>query len=163
MEKNKNAFTIRRAIEKDVPAIANLLLQVAAVHHEGRPDLFKAGARKYTDGELLEIIADDARPVFVAEMASGEIAGHAFCVFEQHKDSGALTDIKTLYIDDICVDKNKRRTGAGQALYRFVLDFARAQGCYNVTLNVWSCNTEALAFYTSMGLSVQKQGMEQIL
>ena len=163
MEENKNVFTIRRAEEKDVPAIAALLLQVAAVHHEGRPDLFKAGARKYTDSELCEIIKDDARPVFVAELPSGEIAGHAFCVFEEHVGSSVLADIKTLYIDDICVDERKRRTGAGQALYRFVLDFARAEGCYNVTLNVWSCNTKALAFYKAMGLSVQKQGMEQIL
>ena len=163
MEENKNVFTIRRAEEKDVPAIAGLLLQVAAVHHEGRPDLFKAGARKYTDEELIEIFKDDARPVFVAELPSGEIAGHAFCVFEDHAGSGVLTDIKTLYIDDICVDEKKRRTGAGQALYRFALDFARAQGCYNVTLNVWSCNTKALAFYKAMGLSIQKMGMEQIL
>ena len=163
MEKEKDTFTIRRAEEKDTPAIASLLLQVAAIHHEGRPDLFKAGTRKYTDSELAEILKDDARPVFVAELPSGEIAGYAFCVFQQHKGDNILTGIKTLYIDDLCVDEKKRGKGAGKALYRFALDFARRQGCYNVTLNVWSCNTKALAFYKAMGLSVQKQGMEQIL
>ena len=28
-----------------------------------------------------------------------------------------------------------------------VEDFAREKGCYNVTLNVWTCNPRAAAFY----------------
>ena len=162
MEEKEN-FLIRRAEEKDVPAIASLLLQIAAIHHEGRPDLFKPGARKYTDAELIEIIKDDVRPVFVAQEQSGEIAGYIFCIFQQHRGDNILTDIKTLYIDDLCVDEKKRGKGVGKALYRFALDFAGGLGCYNVTLNVWSCNKEAFAFYKAMGLAIQKQGMEQIL
>ena len=49
---------IRRAQEKDIPAIHDLLLQVLRVHHEGRPDLFKPEARKYTDDQLREILKD---------------------------------------------------------------------------------------------------------
>lgn len=40
---------IRRAEERDIPRIHELLAQVAQVHHTGRPDLFRAGGRKYTD------------------------------------------------------------------------------------------------------------------
>lgn len=153
---------IIRACSRHSDGINSLLRQVLEVHHKGRPDIFKGGVKKYTDAELSEILADDERPVFVA--AEGEkVLGYAFCILQQHKDNNILTDIKTLYIDDICVDENTRGTGVGKSLYEYVLDFAREKGCYNVTLNVWSCNEGAMKFYEKMGLLPQKVGMEKIL
>ncbi|MBW3089418.1 GNAT family N-acetyltransferase [Bifidobacterium miconisargentati] len=156
-------LTIRRATAADMPTIDDLLLQVAEVHHQGRPDLFKGGARKYTDDELAGILADDATPVFVAADADGRVLGYAFCIFQQHPGNHVLTDIKTLYIDDLCVDETARGMHVGSTLYRYVLDFARESGCYNATLNVWSCNPSAQAFYERMGLTPYRIGMEQIL
>ena len=148
---------IRRAEEKDIP-----LLQVNLVHHRGRPDLFRYG-RKYTDEELKSIIHDDARPILVAADEDDTVQGYAFCIFQQHRDSHILTDVRTLDIDDLCVEEKTRGQHIGSLLYRAVLDYARAHGCYNVTLNVWSCNESALRFYESMGLKPQKIGMETIL
>lgn len=153
---------IRRAENKDLESINKLLCQVLNVHHNGRPDIFKANAKKYTDSELVEIIADDKRPIFVAE-DDNEVLGYAFCVFQQYTSNNILTDIKTLYIDDLCVDETKRGKHIGKFLYEYVLNFAKEQECYNVTLNVWSCNESALKFYEKMGLSPQKIGMEKIL
>ena len=45
-------MVIRRAKEIDMEGINRLLRQVLMVHHKGRPDLFKANAKKYTDAEL---------------------------------------------------------------------------------------------------------------
>lgn len=156
-------MTIRRADVHDVEAIDRLLLQVLTVHHEGRPDLFKGGVKKYTDDELAVILQDDSRPVFVATDEAGEVAGYAFCLFEQHVDHNILTDVKTLYIDDLCVDEMRRGQHIGKALYEYVLAFAKECGCYNVTLNVWACNESALRFYEACGLTPQKIGMEKIL
>ena len=153
---------IRRAAEKDIPRLDALLLQVNLVHHRGRPDLFRYG-RKYTDEELKSIIHDDARPILVAADEDDTVQGYAFCIFQQHRDSHILTDVRTLYIDDLCVEEKTRGQHIGSLLYRAVLDYARAHGCYNVTLNVWSCNESALRFYESMGLKPQKIGMETIL
>ena len=61
------------------------------------------------------------------------------------------------------VDAAARGKGVGRALYHHVLDFARAEGCYNVTLNVWACNPGAQRFYEAMGMVPQKLGMETIL
>ena len=133
------------------------------VHHVGRPDLFKSGAKKYTDDELKVIIADDQRPIFTAVDEEGNVLGYAFCVFQQHIGSNIMTDIKTLYIDDLCVDETLRGRHIGRQLYDCVLDFAKESGCYNVTLNVWSCNEGAMRFYEKCGLRPQKVGMEVIL
>lgn len=154
---------IRRAEEKDAGGINKLLYQVLMVHHNGRPDLFKPGGKKYSDEQLIGIINDDQRPIFVAVDEKDDVIGYAFCIFQQHIDDNILTDIKTIYIDDLCVDENIRGRNIGRQLYEYVLNFAKETGCYNVTLNVWSCNTGAMKFYEKLGLKPQKVGMEVIL
>ena len=91
------------------------------------------------------------------------VLGYAFCVFQRHPNDNILTDIKTLYIDDLCVDETLRGQHIGSSLYRYVLDYAKKEGCYNLTLNVWECNQGAKRFYESCGLVPQKTGMEKIL
>lgn len=156
-------MTIRNARESDIPRLGELLCQVLDVHHTGRPDIFKAAARKYTDEELAHILRDENTPVFVAEDETKGVLGYAFCIFMQNKDHNILTDIKTLYIDDLCVDENARGGGIGRALYEHVLAFAKAAGCYNITLNVWACNESAMRFYERLGLLPQKTYLETIL
>ncbi len=155
-------MVIRRAKETDIDRISDLLSQVLSVHHKGRPDLFKAGTVKYQPEELAEIICDDSRPIFVAD-DGGAVKGYAFCILQQHKDDNILTDIKTLYIDDLCIDEACRGQHIGKSLYEYVLSYAKEIGCYNVTLNVWQLNESAMKFYEACGLSVQKIGMEKIL
>lgn len=153
---------IRRAAESDMEVINKLLYQVLKVHSDARPDLFKAGTKKYGDEELKAIIADDHRPIFVAEK-EGTVLGYAFCVHQQYIDNNNMTDIRTLYIDDLCVDETARNAHVGRQLYEYVLNFAREQGYYNVTLNVWADNGNAVKFYEKLGLKIQKIGMEKIL
>lgn len=156
-------MTIRNAQKSDIPAILRLLGQVLMVHHNGRPDLFKADCTKYTPEELASLLEDEARPVFAAFDDAGRMLGYAFCILQAHSGDNILTDIRTLYIDDLCVDEAARGQHVGTALYEYVLDYARAIGCYNVTLNVWTCNASAMKFYEAMGMAPQKIGMEQIL
>lgn len=153
---------IRRGEKRDMAGIARLLCQVLEIHHKGRPDLFKENVRKYTDEELEKLISDDEKPIFVA--AEGEhVLGYAFCRFLQQKNDNILTDIKSLYIDDLCVDETLRGRHIGRQLYEYVAEFAKQQKCYNLTLNVWECNPSAKRFYEKCGLTPQKTGMEKIL
>lgn len=154
---------IRRAKETDMSGINNLLRQVLMVHHNGRPDLFKANAKKYTDEQLAELIKDDTKPIFVCVDEEETVLGYAFCVWQQHINNEILTDIKTLYIDDLCVDETRRGQHIGKSLYEYVLAYAKENKFYNVTLNVWSLNESAMKFYEACGLVPQKIGMEHIL
>ena len=155
---------IRRAQEKDMDGINRLLMQVLMVHHKGRPDLFQGGhTKKYTDEQLKKIIHDDTTPILTAVDEQDQVLGYAFCIFKQFFNDNILTDIKTLYIDDLCVDEKLRGKNIGKQIYEEVLKFARENGCYNVTLNVWTCNEGAMRFYEKCGLKPQKIGMETIL
>ena len=153
---------IRRAKDSDIEKIKDLLSQVLEVHHRGRPDVFKSGCRKYTDKEIARIIKDDEAPVFVY-VEDECVLGYAFCILNVTKDHNILENMKTLYIDDLCVDSHFRGMKIGRALYEYVKEYAREIGCYNLTLNVWECNAGAKRFYEKMGLLPQKTVMEEIL
>ena len=156
-------MTVRRAEERDIPGLNRLLRQVADVHHNGRPDLFRADAKKYTDEELSALLRDENRPVFVCIGEEGSIDGYAFCVLKQTVGDNILTNMRSLYLDDLCVEEAKRRQHIGRMLYEHVLRFAKEQCCHNLTLNVWSCNENAMRFYHALGMQPQKICMEQIL
>lgn len=153
---------IRKASLKDIPKINDLLRQVNYVHYEKRKDIFKMG-NKYTDKELEALIQNDQRPIFVLTNNQDEVLGYVFCIIEQHLNNQLLTDIKTLYIDDFCVDEICRGQHLGTELYNYVKEYAKSIGCYNITLNVWSLNESAKKFYEHLGLIPQKIKMEDIL
>ena len=153
---------IRRATEEDIPALDRLLIEVNRIHAKLRPDLFRDGRKKYTDEELLALLKDEDRPIFVFE-EEGKILGYAFCIVLDHTKDTATTGYRTVYIDDLCVDENERGKHIGKTLYEFVVAFAKEHGYYNVTLNVWADNKKAVGFYEKIGLRIQKIGMEKIL
>ena len=153
---------IRFAIEKDIPKIIDLLKQVCLVHHKGRPDIFKVDT-KYSAEELKSILQNETRPILVSVDENDNVQGYCFCIYQQHVNNSVLTDIKTLYIDDLCVNKTLRGKHIGKELYESAVKLAKDTNCYNLTLNVWSCNQSALKFYESLGLLPQKIGMELIL
>ena len=152
--------SIRKATSRDLPAINDLLREVLAVHHAGRPDLFRPEGKKYTDGELLAIFADPLTPVFVYDR-DGEVLGYIFCALQQ-QDSGSLQAVRTLYIDDLCVNPAYRGQQIGRALFGHAKAFARESGCLNLTLHVWECNPGARAFYEALGLKPQYTSMEML-
>ena len=159
---NKRVMTIRRALESDIPQIGRLLCQTLNLHRSVRPDIFKANAKKYSDGELKAKINDYNERIFVA--AEGEkVLGYAFCVIQNHKGSNILNAIKTLYIDDLCVDEPERGKGVGSALLEYAYGHAKSCGCYNVTLNVWAGNVGAEEFYARCGYTPQKTTLEKII
>ena len=156
-------MTIRQATERDIPRIGELLLQVCRVHHNGRPDLFLDGARKYDDDQLRALLRDETRPILVAVDENESVLGYAFCVIQQADSHPALTPVRTLYLDDLCVDEHCRGQHVGTALYDAVVALARARGCYNLTLHVWNCNPAAMRFYDARGLKCRQMELETIL
>lgn len=152
---------IRKANNCDIKRILELLHQVNMVHYRIRPDLFKPNTTKYDEHELQALLNDVHKPVFVYD--DGSVLGYAFCQLTETKDDILMQDIKTLYIDDICVDETARGKHVGRALFDYVREYASSIGCRNITLNVWEGNDPAYNFYKNMGMKVQKTTMEFVL
>ena len=154
---------IRKAQEKDIPRIMDLLSQVLEIHASIRPDIFIPGTTKYTREELNAILQNEKTPVYVAVNDEDETVGYAFCVLKQQPFSNNMIQFDSLFVDDLCVDGKCRGQHIGEALFRFVKEEARRLGCYEVTLNVWEGNDSAKGFYEKMGLKVKSSTMEFIL
>lgn len=148
---------IREANKNDIPEIINLLKQVNLIHHQGRPDIFNIGT-KYTKEELEEIINDNKRPIYVYD--DDQILGYAFCIIKETKDDNILASRTELYIDDLCVLEGNRGNHIGSSLFSYVKERAIDLKCDAITLNVWSFNKGAMAFYQKMGMKPLKTVME---
>ena len=153
---------IRYASERDISGLLALLRQVGQVHHEIRPDIFPENTLKYDENALRELLMDAKRPVFVA-MEGNFVAGYCFCVHKDHEDTSVSVGRRELYIDDLCVDENRRGQGIAGALYRHVTAYAKSCGCGFVTLNVWCGNDNAMRFYENAGMKPRHIMMEMAL
>ena len=155
-------MNICRGEERHIPGIIRLLGQVGQVHHEIRPDIFRAGALKYDEKALEALLREENKPIFIGE-DGGQVLGYCFCVLKDYRGSGVQTDRIELYIDDLCVEEAARGQGVATALYRYVKAFAREIGCSHISLNVWCGNDGAQRFYEKMGLTPRSIMMEQPL
>lgn len=154
---------IRRAHEKDIPRIIELLHQVLNIHAEIRPDVFIPDTTKYTKEELGQMVKDDKNPIFVAVNDEDLCLGYAFCQQKEQPLSQNMVQFKSFFIDDLCVDKEVRGQHVGESLFEFVKKEAKRRGCYEITLNVWAGNVNAEKFYEKMGLKTKERQMEYIL
>ena len=153
---------IRFATEQDVGGILELLRQVGQIHHEGRPDLFRAGAQKYGPSQVLALLNSSKTPIFVA-VEEEKVLGYGFCKVKTQEKDPIFCDSTELYIDDICVDENHRGQHIGTAIYQEIMRYAKMRRCHNVTLNVWCFNESAMKFYESLGMKPQRIFMETVL
>lgn len=156
-------MNIRRAQEKDIPRLIELLEQVLQIHADIRPDIFIPGTTKYTNEELAKMIKDDTKPIYIAADDDDICMGYAFCQIRQQPFSNNMVPFTSLFIDDLCVDAKTRGKHIGEQLFEYVKNEAKHLGCYEVTLNVWSGNTYAEKFYEKMGLKTKERQMEYIL
>ncbi len=142
---------IRFARPEDIPAILQLLRQVGGLHHGLRPDIFRENAQKYSASQLISMLADPVKPIFIA--AEGDtVLGYGFCQLRTVENNPVMKDRTELYVDDLCVEEAGRKQGVGKALYTAIRSYGKMRRCHSITLNVWSCNEGALAFYRTMGL-----------
>ena len=153
---------IRLANLGDIPVILDLLRQVGQVHFEIRPDIFPEGCLKYDAEELATLLEDSMRPIFVA-VENETVLGYCFCKLRQFLQSTVAVCRKELYIDDLCVDEGHRGKGVATAMYRYVMDYAAANGFDSVTLNVWCGNDNAMSFYEKMGMKPRNIMRETII
>ena len=159
----ESKMKIRKAEEKDIPRLLALLGQVLQIHAEIRPDIFISGTTKYTVCQLAELLKQEDKPIYVAVDKDDVCRGYAFCQLKEQPFSTNMVPFKSLFIDDLCVDRQARGQHIGESLFEYVKQQAKELGCYEVTLNVWAGNTPAEHFYEKMGMKTKERQMEYIL
>ena len=154
---------IRKAEEKDLDQVLELLSDLLELHAALRPDIFIPGTTKYTKEELLDIFVNDETPVYLAVNDDDEMMGYVFCVIQDPPFTTNMKQLKTLFIDDFGVLEKYRGRHIATEMFEFVKEEAKRRGCYNVTLDVWEGNDKARKFYDNIGMNVKETRMEYIL
>lgn len=153
---------IRRAEERDIDQILNLLSQVLEIHAKIRPDIFVSGTTKYTREELSLLITNSSYFVYVV-CEEDIILGYAFCKIVSPKHINTMVNNKTFFIDDFCVDEKYRKQHIGTILFEFLKKEAKNFGCYEICLYQWEGNDDARKFYEKMGMKVKATTLEYII
>lgn len=134
---------IRKGTREDMPAALELIKELA--HFENEPN-----AVEVTVEELLKdgFGNDPLFYTFVAETQEG-IIGMALFYYRYSTWKG-----KTIHLEDLIVKENKRGTGAGSALYKEVIKFAKKEGVRRVEWVVLNWNQHAIDFYERSGAAI---------
>ncbi len=126
-------YTIRRATEKDFPAILAMIRELA---------LYEKAPEKVTNSVEQMRKEKDLFRSFIVEKADGEPIAMALYFIAYYTWVG-----KSLYLDDIYVKEPYRSYGIGSALLRKVFEDARAEGCKRVRWQVLNWNEPAIQVY----------------
>lgn len=131
---------IREATEEDFPVILELIKELAE---------FEKAPEKVTNTVEQMRNEKDLFRCIVVESPGGEIAGMALYFFAYYTWVG-----KSLYLDDIYVRKEFRRTGVGSALLNTIFGVARNEDCKRVRWQVLNWNSNAIELYRKCGATL---------
>lgn len=136
-------MVIRKGTKEDMPAVLELIKEPAAFEKE--PDAVVVTAE--------ELIKDGfgSNPLFYTFVAEegNEIIGMALFYYRYSTWKG-----KTIHLEDLIVKENHRGTGAGSALYKEVITFAKQQGVRRIEWVVLNWNEHAIKFYERSGAKI---------
>lgn len=142
-----NDITVARATRDDVPAICDMLRELAVA-------LNRRGAVKTTPAEMTRYGFGPA-PAFEAMIArhTETAIGLAIYFFEFSTWRGA----RGVYLQDLYVAKDMRGSGVGQHLLSAVAGRARQHDARYMRLSIHAGNVAGLRFYERLGFVAQDE------
>jgi ribosomal protein S18 acetylase RimI-like enzyme len=104
-------------------------------------------------------IANENIKIFVAE-ENNNIMG--FCITQKRsvKAHPILSDMVSMEIEDLCVDKKHQNKGAGKKLFEEVIKYSKENGISKIELSIWEFNKNAKEFYEHLGMKTRTRRME---
>ena len=150
---------IRDMESKDYPEIDRLMKELHELHVKGRPDLYTELEHPYSREEFEKIVSN---PEIIAILAEEKSVVIGLCIGTLRKKSG-MVETKTMYIEDLIVDRNFRGKGIASQLYEEMEERGRNTGAKRLDLMVWEFNSDARRFYEKQGMRPQRYIYEKEL
>ncbi len=134
---------LRKATEKDLPAIHGLVKQLA--DFEKMPNAVTTTLEDYSKALISKEIQIDVATV------NDHIVGMTlyYSTFSTWKG-------KMMYLEDFYVEPSHRGYGIGSALFDLFLETAKSQECVLAKWQVLDWNTRAVDFYINKGATIEK-------
>jgi ribosomal protein S18 acetylase RimI-like enzyme len=147
---------IRRAAEHDADALSALNADVQGIHAAAMPWLFKPpgppGPHTFPPEAAADLLTRPENIVFVAEI-DGVAAGYAYAEIIHRPETSFHYAHDLVYLHHISVTPAHRRHGLGSALMDAVRAAAADAGIELISLDVWTFNEAARAFFRRRGFA----------
>jgi ribosomal protein S18 acetylase RimI-like enzyme len=148
---------IREATEADVEVISSLNIDVQAAHASAMPWWFKPASPDTFPPDVVALLLDDpSNLVFIAEVESSP-AGYAYAQIIDRPETSFNYAYQMVYVHHISVRPTHRRQGIGRALLEAVQTAANKRDIRMISLDVWTFNVEARAFFSGSGFKVRSK------
>lgn len=159
-KQNEMNFAVREAVHEDFAEVNKLIYEVHQLHRKNRPDVYLDLENPLKREEFDTLLSSGNTKLFVVQNEdSKEIV--AYSQLQIMKTQNPIYIPKTyVYIDGFCVKSSCKRSGVGKLLFRFVVEYAKAQNAASLQLTVWEFNQDAIRFYEAMGMSTRNRHME---
>jgi len=139
----------RKATKKDAKTIESLFTQMLFTIYKN------PAIKQYKKGYLDRFFTALKDCIFVAELNNVVVGYISINVFNDN--------LRYLYIDDFCVDKDFRNKGIGTKLLSMVENYAKEIGIGDICLHVEKTNVLAKNLYDRNGYSVFKVERTKVL
>ena len=147
---------------KDHELIAALNEEVQNLHHALHPAIFKRFDKEATTAAIKDFMTDANCMAYT--VGEGEIImGYAIFMVKEAKENAFHYTIRTLYIDQICVLQQYRRSGAGALLMQQAEQVAKELSISRLELDHWSANTVAAAYFRKNGYTLCKERLCKLI
>lgn len=155
-------MVIRALNENDYEPLAQLYLQLDAMHVNARPDCFvpRKSEEVYPKDAFLHNLA---YPDCIEYGAFEDDRLVAFASATLWRESGMRKDLKTVCLDNIFVLPAYRRRGIAAKLFAEIEAWANIQGAIRLELHTWDFNEGAIAMYKTAGMVPQRYVLEKML
>lgn len=158
--KGQKNIVIRDAVIEDYVAIEALMEDLHSKHVEERGDSFIPIKCLYTVEEYKKLINNLEYIVIVAVDENESVIG--VCITSIRGKSNMVSK-KIAYIEALCVAKNMQRKFIGKRLFEENEKRIRTMKISRIDLMVWNFNKDAISFYQSIGMKVQRCILEKEL
>jgi ribosomal protein S18 acetylase RimI-like enzyme len=155
---------IRFAQTEDYEDVSKLVAQIHQMHVAARPDIYSPYDNPMGEEYFAKLLKQERSAVIVAEDINEKaIHGYTVIRIEEAAYRPIFKPRKYIFIDDFCVEENKRGSGIGKKIFAFLIDHAKEISATYIELGVAEFNTGAIQFYESLGMKTRSRKLEYII
>ena len=154
---------VRSATESDLDALVALSEVVQGLHAALYPEDFAPDTdRDALKGRFATLLREAGHALIVAEADAagagrdGGVVGYAWIELQVRPPSPFYHRRDRVYVHHLAVLPQARRHGVAAALFRYIEEYAAAQGVGDLYLESWAANADAHAFFAAQGFAQLK-------
>jgi len=154
---------IRYAEPRDANEISSMNAAVQALHVDALPSRFKPNSPATFSVETIQQLLAQPNNGFLVASQARSLVGFAYAELQDVPETAFRYSSTRLLLHQMVVLSSSRRRGVGRALLAAVRAYGEERGITTLTLDVWSFNREARAFYEANGFVDTRHVMEATL